>query len=266
MELHDRVAVVTGGGFGIGRGIALELARQGARIVVADIDSENAGKVAAEVQGLGRNSLYVEADVTSQESTDALVESALEHFGVVDILVNNAGVGGAEDWHKDLTADAEDWDASFSVNVFGIVHCIRSVEEHMKSRRYGKIVNIASVAGRTGQGIAPQFAASKAAAINVSQAYAVRLAPSNINVNTICPGLLWTGFREKAAKLRKSTRPDEKALSEYDVFLRRVAETIPLNREQTPEDIGKAAAFLVSERARNITGQAINVSGGWINN
>ncbi len=266
MELQDKVAIVTGAGNGIGRGIALELADRGANVVVSDVDGEGGHRVVSEVQGLGSMALYVEADVTSPEATGALVESALSQFGAVDILVNNAGVVGADGWDQRTEATSVDWEACFSVNVLGMVNCITSVEEHMQSRRYGKIVNIASVAGRSGQGSAAHYSASNAAAVNVTQAYAYRLAPSNINVNAVCPGLAWTGMWEKMAAQRKVLRPDERSLSDNDVFLRRVSETTPLNRGQTPRDIGKAAAFLASERARNITGQSLNVSGGWVTN
>jgi NAD(P)-dependent dehydrogenase (short-subunit alcohol dehydrogenase family) len=266
MELNGKVAIVTGGGNGIGRGIALELAERGADIVLGEIAVDAAAQVAQEIKAAGQDAIAVETDVTQQESTDSLVEAAIERFGTVDILVNNAGVGGAPGWWERAESSSEDWDAAFDVNVFGIVHCTKSVEGHMSSQKSGKIVNIASVAGRIGAGGIAHYSASKAAAINVSQAYAIRLAPSNINVNTVCPGLLWTDLWEKLAVRRKVIRPNEKTLSGRDVFLRRLAETTPMNREQTPQDIAKVTAFLVSDRARNITGQAINVTGGWVNN
>ncbi|MEX0763445.1 MAG: glucose 1-dehydrogenase [Dehalococcoidia bacterium] len=266
MELQDKVAIITGAGAGIGRGIVLELASRGAAIVLAEIDVDAARRVSDEVRALGGRSAVTEADVADQASADAMVKAAMDEFGQVDILVNNAGVGGAPGWWERDQETTEDWDAAFSINVFGIVHATQSVEPHMTERKYGKIVNIASVAGRVGSGGFAHYSASKAAAINVSQAWAFKLAPLGINVNCICPGLLWTGLWEKIAARRKQQRPDEQELSPRDVFRRRLAETTPLAREQMPEDIGKAAAFLVSERSRNITGQALNVSGGFRNN
>ena len=266
MELSGKVAIVTGGGNGIGRGIALELAERGADIVLGEIVVESAMQVAQEIKAAGQDAISVETDVTQQASADSLFQAAIERFGTVDILVNNAGVGGAPGWWERGESSSDDWDAAFEVNVFGIVNCTKSVEEHMRSQKSGKIVNIASVAGRIGAGGIAHYSASKAAAINVSQAYAYRLAPSNINVNTVCPGLLWTDLWEKLAVRRKVIRPNERELSGRDVFLRRLAETTPMNREQTPQDIAKVTAFLVSDRARNITGQAINVTGGWLNN
>ena len=266
MELNGKIAIVTGGGNGIGRGISLELASRGANIVLGEIVVDAAEQVAQEIEAAGRDAIAVETDVTDQASTDSLFDAAIERFGTIDILVNNAGVGGAPGWWERGVSSEEDWDAAFDVNVFGIVHCTKSVEGHMRSQRSGKIVNIASVAGRIGAGGIAHYSASKAAAINVSQAYAIRLAPSNINVNAVCPGLLWTDLWEKLAVRRKVMRPNERELSGREVFLSRIAETTPMNREQTPEDIAKVTAFLVSERARNITGQAINVTGGWLNN
>ena len=213
MELSGKVAIVTGGGNGIGRGIALELAERGADIVLGEIDVDSAARVAQEIKAAGQDAIAVETDVTQQASADSLFQAAIERFGTVDILVNNAGVGGAPGWWERPESSGDDWDAAFDVNVFGIVNCTKSVEEHMRSQKSGKIVNIASVAGRIGAGGIAHYSASKAAAINVSQAYAFRLAPSNINVNTVCPGLLWTDLWEKLAVRRKVIRPNEKTLS-----------------------------------------------------
>jgi NAD(P)-dependent dehydrogenase (short-subunit alcohol dehydrogenase family) len=260
IDLTGKVAIVTGAGAGIGRGIALELAKAGADVAVADIDTAAAEKVAAEVRKLRRKALAVQTDVSIQASTDVMATATVRQLGRIDILVNNAGVGGAPGWPERVAASQEDWDTVFAVNVFGIVHASQSVAPHMMERRSGKIVNIASAAGRQGSPGFAHYSSSKAAAINVSQAWAYRLAPYNINVNTVCPGLLWTELWEKLAK-RRLAAAGSKAASGRDYFDERVR-TIPLAREQTPEDIGKAVAFLASDRARNITGQALNVDGG----
>ena len=210
MELSGKVAIVTGGGNGIGRGIAMELASRGAQIVLGEIVVDAAETVAKEIEAVGREAIAVKSDVTDQASTDSLFDATIERFGKVDILVNNAGVGGAPGWWERGVSSEEDWDDAFDVNVFGIVHCTKSVEGHMRSQQSGKIVNIASVAGRIGAGGIAHYSASKAAAINVSQAYAIRLAPSNINVNAVCPGLLWTDLWEKLAVRRKVMRPERK--------------------------------------------------------
>jgi NAD(P)-dependent dehydrogenase (short-subunit alcohol dehydrogenase family) len=261
-RLADRVAIVTGGGTGIGRGIATVLAEQGADVVIADIDRATAQETARAVEKLGRTASVVEADVTKRASTDAMVSSALIQFGHVDILVNNAGVGGGRDWWTRNQSNGDDWDYTYGVNVMGIVHGIESVQSHMKDRRSGKIINIASTAGRRGASGFVHYSASKASAINVTQAYALRLAPFNINVNSICPGLLWTPLWEKIAERRQNSMSQAERVTPREYFLQQVKAGVPLGREQTPEDIGKLAAFLASDLARNITGQAINVNGG----
>jgi NAD(P)-dependent dehydrogenase (short-subunit alcohol dehydrogenase family) len=261
--LAGRVAIVTGGAVGIGRGIALELAARGADILVADIDEKSGRQVGADVEALGCKAIFVRTDVTGQASTDAMAKAALDRFGRIDILVNNAGVLGAPGWWQRDAFTNDDWDAVFNVNVFGIVHATRSVEMHMQERRAGKIVNISSVAGRVGRGGAAHYSASKAAAINVTQAYALRMAKFNVNVNAIAPGSLWTPLSEKNFERRRRMDPELRGKGGRDIFLKQVADTTPLGREQMPEDIGKACAFLVSERARNITGQTLNVTGGW---
>ncbi len=262
-ELTGRVAIITGAASGIGRGIALELAARGADVVIADLDEQAGQKVVSEVRALRRKALFVLIDVASQASTDAMAQAALREFGKIDILVNNAGVWGAPGWWERIEIRREDWDAAFNVNVFGIVNATRSVENHMQERKAGKVVNIVSVAGRAGMGGSPHYSASKAAAINVTQAYALRLAKSGINVNAIAPGALWTPLTEKSMARRGRVSPQIAEKSARAIFDQLVSERVPLGREQTPEDIGKACAFLVSDRARNITGQTLNVTGGW---
>ncbi|MBI4305909.1 MAG: SDR family oxidoreductase [Chloroflexi bacterium] len=266
MQLDDRIAIVTGGANGIGRGIAAVLAQRGAHVVIADIDGQAASEVARSVEKAGRKALVVEADVSRRTSTDAMVAATLAAFGRVDILVNNAGVGGGKEWWSRTTGNSGDWDRTYAVNVMGIVHGIESVQGHMKERRQGKIVNIASTAGRRASAWFAHYSASKASAINVSQAYALRLAPFNINVNCICPGLLWTPLWEKISERRLSTVAAAQRVSPREFFLQQVKANVPLGREQTPEDVGKLTAFLVSDAARNITGQSINLNGGSVKN
>lgn len=260
IDLAGKVAIVTGGGKGIGRGIALRLAGAGADILIADMDDAAAESTAREISGSGVRAEAVRTDVADEASTDAMVEAALSRLGRVDILVNNAGIGGATGWAERVNGSVEDWTKVFEVNVLGIVHATNSVAAHMMERRSGKVVNIASGAGRRGSPGFAHYSASKASAINVTQAFAYQLAPYKINVNSVCPGVLWTDLWHDLAD-RRLKALGEAQMSGRQYFERRL-QNIPLGREQTPEDIGNAVAFLASDRARNITGQALNVDGG----
>jgi len=191
-----------------------------------------------------------------------MVEEALERFVDIDVLVNNAGVWGAPGDRERSEPSQEDWQATFDVNVLGIVHSIQSIEQYISERGSGKIVNIASVAGRLGRPGLASYVASKAAAINVSQAWAFKLAPFGINVNTVCPGLIWTPLWNSIAEWRQAQNEMYARSTPRQIFEQTVAERLPLGREQTAEDVGKAVSFLASERAKSITGQALNVDGG----
>ena len=263
MDVTSKIAVVTGGGRGIGRGIALALARNGADLVVADINSDDAGNVAAEVAELGRESIASHLDVTSQDSVDRMVDEVLARFGRIDVLVNNAGIYAAPAFEERDEANEDDWDMIYEVNVKGVVRVTGAVKPSMKERRYGKIINIASVAGRQGNPGNPPYNVSKTGVISYTQASALELAAFGINVNAICPGLLWTPMWERIA-VRRSSIPVENpdGLSPRDLFDWTIQRDIPLKREQTPEDIGNLATFLASDYSRNITGQSINVDGG----
>ena len=177
MNVTDKIAIVTGGGRGIGRAISHVLAKNGADVVVADINEGDAQAVSQELGALGRRSQAVAVDVTDQCSVDELAAQTLDEFGRIDIVVNNAGTIGAPGWEERLRPNDDDWDHIHEVNVKGIAKVTETVAEHMKSRQYGKIVNIASVAGRVGTRTNFAYGASKAAAINLTRCYAVEFAP-----------------------------------------------------------------------------------------
>jgi meso-butanediol dehydrogenase/(S,S)-butanediol dehydrogenase/diacetyl reductase len=258
-RLDGKVAIVTGGGRGIGRGIARVLAREGAAIVIADIDMDNARRTADEIGAGGGRALAVRVDVTDPTSAEAGVNAAVEAFGRVDILVNNAGVVGEHVGGGSITL--EDWDRCYEVNLKGTWIMSRAVVERFKAQGGGKIVNIASIAGRRGGAGLAHYSASKAAVINLTQSLARDLGRHNINVNAVCPGLLWTDmWRHLEALIGRDARPE--VVEQRRTFERFIAERCPLGREQTPEDIGYAVAFFASDEARNITGQALNVDGG----
>jgi NAD(P)-dependent dehydrogenase (short-subunit alcohol dehydrogenase family) len=265
IELDGRVALVTGGGSGIGSGICQVLAAQGAVVAVADLDLKAAEAVAASITGKGGRSRAFQVDVTSRSSVAALVEAVIAARGRIDILVNNAGVVGAPGWEQRDRPDDSDWELTNAVNLRGVVNVSEAVAEQMKAQGAGKIVNIASVAGRQGGAQNPPYNVSKAGVISWTQGHAEELAPFGINVNAICPGSLWTPLYERLVE--RSVRlgyipPLELGETAADAFRKRVEARTPLKRPQTPEDVGKLAAFLASDDARNITGQAINLDGG----
>jgi len=261
-DLSGKTALVTGGASGLGGGICLVLAQCGADVAVADLNLVGARTVAAEVAKHGRRAQALETDVTKKRSVRRMVEEVLRTWGQIDILVNSAGVIGAPGFEATSTAREEDWDATFQVNVKGTVLASEAVAEHMVGRRSGKIVNIASHAGRGGGPGGGAYGASKAAVIHLTQSFAMDLAPHNINVNCICPGVIWTPMWEQIARRNKINDPALKELTPRQIFDKFLQEHCPLKREQTPEDMGKLAAFLASDDAINITGQAINVNGG----
>lgn len=273
-QLSGKVAVVTGAGRGIGRGIALVLASRGAAVSVSDIDVAAAVSVAAEIESLGSRSVSAAVDVTVPSSIRDWIESTISGLGQVDICVVNAGVIGAAGYSERKDYNDDDWHLTWGVNVKGMVNTADAVTPHMKERRYGKIINIASHGGREPRGVlqpglgsvqAP-YSVSKAAAIQWTHVLAMELGQFNINVNAVCPGTLWTPMWEAIALNLKALNPEFAELSAREIFDHRIKMNMPLGRGQTPEDIGKAVAFLASEDAAEITGQALNVNGGAIMN
>jgi NAD(P)-dependent dehydrogenase (short-subunit alcohol dehydrogenase family) len=259
-DLANETALVTGGGQGIGRGIALELAAAGADLVVAHVPEAEPGAaaVAAEATELGRRALAVPLDVTDAESIAAAVESALAALGDVSILVNNAGVmqrGSGLDTGRD------DFDLCYRVNVAGVWNVTHGLLPHFEARGGARIVNVASTAGRRGQPETPAYSASKAAAISVTQSLAAALGPRGINVNAVCPGLVWTPMSEQWLGVIGAAGATD--ATDMATFLDELQPSLPLGRHVTAADIGKAVAFLASADAQAITGQALNVDGGF---
>ncbi len=261
MRLKDRVAVITGGGSGIGRGIALCMAREGADVAIPDVNLAGAREVAREVQELGRRALALKTDVTSEKSVASTVGRILKALGRIDILVNNAGIQ-APPGMPFTRNTGKDWDRVYQVNVKGIFLVTKAVAEPMMKQKYGKIVNIASIAGQLPSPTSPPYSISKAGAIALTRITARDLAPHGINVNAICPGFLWTPFWHVLSREVRRVDPAYAKMGDREVFDARLKAATPLKREQTPEDIGWAAVFLCSEEARNITGQSLNVDGG----
>jgi NAD(P)-dependent dehydrogenase (short-subunit alcohol dehydrogenase family) len=247
--LDEQVTIVTGAGSGIGEGIARVLSREGATLVLTDRQADRVQAVADEL-----GAMALEHDVTSWASCHDAVAKALAAHGRVDVLVNNAGVSKSVPFHE---LDESEWDRVNDVNAKGVFLTTRAVVEHMMARRSGGIITISSMVGKEAIPLFAHYCASKFAVIGLTQALAKELAPYDINVNAVCPGVvrtpLWEPLLDQLSDSKGITR--DEAWAEF-------VRDIPLGRPQEPEDIGEVVAFLASDRARNMTGQGVNVTGG----
>jgi 3-oxoacyl-[acyl-carrier protein] reductase len=257
MELANQVALVTGAASGIGKASACALAEAGAYVIVADIDRAGAEATAESIAAGQRRALAVQADVGDLSEIDRMVREALAAFGHIDIVLNNAGVTRRADI-MDITE--ADWDRIHRVNAKGVFFCLQRVAQEMIPRRSGRIINIASIAGKGYVGASNvAYAASKGAVIGMTKLAALQLAKHNVNVNAICPGVTRTALSD--GNLAVAAQQQGVTLEEME---RRRADVIPLKRANDPEDIAAMVVFLASSGARNITGQSFNVDGGLI--
>jgi acetoin reductase-like protein len=255
MRLEGKAAIVTGAGQGIGRATALALAREGADVLVAEINPETGQKTAGEVRALGRKAAATRTDVTRLDDIRSMVGAATATFGRLDILVNNAGILKVQDIFAQNEAD---WDRTFAVNVKGVFFCLQEAARRMREQKSGVIVNMASIAGRGGRPIMVDYAAAKTAVISITRSAALALAPYGIRVNAVCPGIvdtaMWDHIDEVwGMQMLGLPRGEQR---------RRRLQAIPLGRLEQPEDVAKAIVFLCSDEADYITGQALNVCGG----
>ncbi|HUG37108.1 MAG TPA: SDR family NAD(P)-dependent oxidoreductase [Candidatus Limnocylindrales bacterium] len=256
MELQGQVAIVTGGGRGIGRATALELARMGADIVVAEMDQVGADGTAAAVKGVGRRALVVPTDVTSRPALATMVERTKSEFGRIDVLVNNAGIYRAA---ATLDITEEHWDAIMNVNAKAVFFATQAVLPVMIAQKRGNIVSLASMAAKVGSKSNLPYNASKAAVASMTKSLALAHAADGIRVNCVCPGFvetdMWTVVsREQSALMGVS--PEE--------FNRQRLSQVPLGRMERPEDVAQVIGFLASDKSGYMTGQAINVTGGLV--
>jgi len=257
--VQDKVVLVTGAAAGIGRAIALAMAREGGAVAVADIDRAAAERVSQEASGNGNNAraLAIEADCGDVASIDAMVARTVAEFGRLDVMVNNAGVTRFAHI-MDLTET--DWDRIHRVNAKGVFFCLQSAARQMIGRGGGRIINMASISGRGYAGASnAAYAASKGAVIALTKMAAQQLGRHDINVNAICPGVTRTELGTRNAIGRAAARgmTVEQLQAEQE-------SGIPIGRANTPHDIAAMAVFLASPGARNITGQCYNVDGGLV--
>lgn len=246
MNLEGKSALVTGASRGIGREIALELARQGANVAVNFSGSEaKANEVVDEIKALGREAFTVKCDVSNSEEVAAMVKGTIDTFGKLDILVNNAGIT------KDnllMRMKEEEWDDVININLKGVFLCTKAVTRQMMKQRVGRIINIASVVGVSGNPGQANYVAAKAGVIGLTKTTAKELASRNITVNAIAPGFITTDMTDKLSEEVKTE----------------MLKQIPLARLGEPKDIAKMTAFLASDDSSYITGQTLHINGGMV--
>jgi 3-oxoacyl-[acyl-carrier protein] reductase len=255
-ELSNKVAIVTGGSRGIGKQVALTMASYGAKIVVADIDEACAKETAKEILISGGQAIAVKVDVTNKEKCANAVKKTVQTFGAVDILANCAGINVA---CRMIDMTDEIWDKINSVNLKGTVNMNQAAARIMVERKYGKIVNISSISGKTPEAMNGAYCASKAGVMMVSQVFAMELAEYGINVNAVCPGPTNTIIMKEVFEQRgplMGMTPDE--------FKEEFLKDIPLHRMAEPLEIAELVSFLASDRASYITGQCYTIAGGKI--
>ena len=243
-DLTGKVAIVTGASRGLGRGMAIGLAKAGANVVVTDILDTK--ETVDEVKKLGREALGIKVNVTKKSDVEAMVKQTLEKFGRVDILVNNAGILRIEPT-EDMKE--EDWDKVLAINLKGQFLCAREVGKHMIKQKSGKIINMSSIAGKFGNPQSAAYNASKAGVILLTKTLAIDWGKHNIQVNAICPGAFYTPMTEESFK-------DEN-------LVQMIKTSVPLGRYGEPEDLVGTVIYLASEASNYVTGHALVVDGGW---
>ena len=250
MKLKDKVAIITGGGRGIGKAYALRFAQEGAKVVVADIILPNAQEVAKEITNNGRQALALYTDITKEESTVEMAQTTQEKFGALDILLNNAAIYGGLKRIPWDTWKLEDWDRLHTVNVVGTWLCVKAVAPYMIKQGRSKIINISSSVVWAGQPHLLPYSCTKGAIVAMTTSLAKALGPDNITVNAIAPG--WA-LSEAATEAYPDNLEEKKA---------QVRSSRPLKKDVSPEDIAGTAVYLASEDSDLITGQVITVDGG----
>ena len=244
MRLKDKKAIVTGAGQGIGRSIAIKFAQEGAAVAIVEMNPATGMETQREVEKLGGTALSLAVDVADPNQVQGMVKEVLGVWGKIDILVNNAGFDRAATL---LRVKEEDWDAVLGVHLKGTFNCIQAVADHMIENRYGKIVNMSSVYGKSGAIAEISYSSAKAGLLGLTKSVARELAKYQINVNAVLPGLILTPTIAKMSEKYQN------------MFI----ENTPLRRLGRPEEVANVVAFLASDEASYMTGAVVEVSGGW---
>jgi NAD(P)-dependent dehydrogenase (short-subunit alcohol dehydrogenase family) len=260
-DFKGKTAMVTGAAMGIGKEVALRLAEEGANLALVDIAVDGLKETAREAVASHVEVLNVVADVKEREDVVKALDATIDKFGCVDFLVNVAGVGVCNQFF-DVTD--EEWDRTIDVNLKGTFLFCQVIGRHMADRQQGRIINIASIVGKTGNEILVPYCASKGGVILLTQSVSRSLAPFGIRVNSICPGLVWTPMWSETASWIGKNDPNfrGKDLSPEEVYTACAKGQIPLGIPTTTKDVAASVAFLLSDEASSITGQAVNVDGG----
>jgi 3-oxoacyl-[acyl-carrier protein] reductase len=248
MRLQDRVVIVTGGGVGIGKAYSNAVAKEGAKVVVADIQEAEAKKVVADIKQAGGEALAVSVDVTSPAKTQAMAEAVLKQYGRIDVLVNNAGLYSALKKKNFMEIDPGEWDRVMAVNLKGLFLCVKAVYPAMKQQGKGKIINISSGTALSGSPLFLHYVSSKAGVLGFTRALAREVGGDNICVNSIMPGLTISGSNQEGVMTAEQLADRRKKRC--------------IQRDQYPQDLVGTVIFLASDDSDFMTGQAIGVDGG----
>ena len=264
LNLSGRVAVITGSGSGIGRAVASAFASEGAHVAVWDL-SDAAAAVANEIRAkFPVRTIGVSADVADEAAVAAAAERTIAELGPIDHLVHAAAIGSGKFGFPFTNLQPADWTRVLRVNVMGMVHVAHALAPIMVERASGTMVFVASVAGQIGSQTDPPYSASKAANINFAQCLAKDLAPHGVRVNTVCPGMVQTPLNRSVWQAWHDQVPPAERLTYQEWSDRKIRAVVPLGRWQTPESIADMIVFLSSDRAAHVTGQTINVDGGFV--
>jgi len=255
MTLKDRVALVTGGGNGIGRSICVNMAKEGAKVIAGDIIQEAALETVELIKKEGGDAMAFKMDVTKKSEVQAVTADVLSTYGRIDILVNNAGMD-----KKGAITELEEstWDMLMDLNLKGVFLCTQAVMSSMIEKRYGRVVNISSMAGKTGEPLTSPYCTTKFGVIGFTQSVALEVGKYNVTINAVCPGPVDTDLIKKSVAQSaaiKGMKPED-FLEEFFI------KPTPLGRIAQPEDVARAVIFLASDNAEFITGSTLNVSGG----
>ena len=260
MTLRDRVAVVTGAGSGIGRGIAREMAARGARVAAVDIDEKTARETAALIGQAGSKAVGLQADTSSGADVDRVVTAAVKELGALDIMVNNAGI--LDGYFNVDETDERLWRRVIDIDLTGVFLGAQRALREMLPRGRGRIINMASVAGLNGTGGGAAYVAAKHGVIGLTRQMAVAYSAKGVTVNAICPGPILTGLRQHSQQILGPDVPDMSGRG-VAVSDEQVRAIVPAGRRGTAEDIAAAACYLASDEAGYVTGHALVVDGGW---